>query len=355
MGVSFASVLLRRINALPFVLHLWGGTSAGKTVSLMAAMSVWGDPSMGKLVRTMNMTVNAMMTTASFLRDLPFAGDELQTIKSRYENYDKLIMSVCEGVERGRMTFSTVNETKSWNCAFVFSGEEPLTQSSSGGGAKNRVIEIECKHKVIENGAEVVEFVKHNYGHAGRHYIEWLSQRDDREIKQLYSILSKTLLELDTTDKQALSMAAIMLGDACGSAALFPGEPALTLDDVKGFLKSGSEVDTAERAYDLICDEIAIHDARFSVDANGDTHGETWGKMDEDICYIVKTQLERILRTNGFEFDAVKAKWASSGKLIKNSQGRYYTNTKCNNSRGNYVLLRLPDYTPRTKVQSTQC
>ena len=82
MAASFASPLLEKCNTLPFIFHLWGSTGKGKTVALMVAMSIWGDPATGALTRTMNMTHAAMMSTVSFLRNLPFAGDELQTIKS---------------------------------------------------------------------------------------------------------------------------------------------------------------------------------------------------------------------------------------------------------------------------------
>lgn len=147
LAASFASVLVERVSALPFVLHLWGGTGSGKTVAMMVAASVWGNPGMGKLVRTMNMTVNSMMSTASILRNLPFFGDELQTIKSRFENYDTLIMRVTEGLDRGRMTNATFQRQKSWLNSFVFTGEEPCTKSQSGGGVKTVLLRLSATSK----------------------------------------------------------------------------------------------------------------------------------------------------------------------------------------------------------------
>ena len=52
MAASFASPIIEKVNGLPFVFHLWGGTGTGKTVGLMTAMSIWGNPRMGKTVRT---------------------------------------------------------------------------------------------------------------------------------------------------------------------------------------------------------------------------------------------------------------------------------------------------------------
>ena len=352
MGASFASPLLSRIGALPFVLHLWGGTEAGKSVGLMVAMSIWGNPAFGKMTRTMNMTVNSTMTTAAMLRDIPFAGDELQIIKEQGGNYDRLIMSVCEGVDRGRMKFDKVNEMKTWNCAFLFTGEEPVTRSSSGGGAKNRVIEIECKGKVINNGRETAEFVRNNYGHAGRDYITYINN-NAAELEHLYGCFIKTLEGIDCTDKQRLSMAAIMLGDAIGSSLFFPGEQPLSAADVQPFLKTKAEVDIAARAFEYIKDVVAINDNRFSSNSSGDMFGEVWGRIDSVVygkepdikeerkVYFNKTKLVEILREAGYEFDAVKAKWAENGSLSRNTQGKLFHATKCHGIKGSYVLLNM--------------
>ena len=103
MAASFASVLLEPLKVLPFVLHVWGTTGTCKTVALMVSMSIWGNPKMGGLVKTMNMTRNAIMRNAAFLCSIPFAGDELQTIKDKWQgNFDQLIYQITEGVDRGR-------------------------------------------------------------------------------------------------------------------------------------------------------------------------------------------------------------------------------------------------------------
>lgn len=134
MAASFASPLLEKLQALPFIFHLWGGTGTGKTVGLMVAMSIWGNPRVGKLVRTMDMTANNMALISSFLNSLPFAGDELQIIKRRWgSNYDDIVMFLCEGVDRGRNTSrSTAERLKTWNNAFLFTGEEPITKRRMG-------------------------------------------------------------------------------------------------------------------------------------------------------------------------------------------------------------------------------
>ena len=178
MAASFASPLIHIIQENPFVFHLYGGSGSGKTVCMLLAMSIWGDPDQGKLTRSMNTTINAMMERATFLNSLPFAGDELQTIKSRWTGtYDSLIMQITEGINRGRMKNNELQEMRSWKCAFLFTGEEPCVKATSGGGVVNRCIQVEIKTPVFDktgpdSGNKIANFARTHFGNAGRAYIE---------------------------------------------------------------------------------------------------------------------------------------------------------------------------------------
>ena len=334
MGASFASPLIAKVNALPFVFHLWGGTGTGKTAGVMAAASIWGDPRPGRLVRTVNMTVNSMMQMASVLRNLPFFGDELQTVKSRYENYDNLIMQVTEGINRGRMTDTALQQQMTWQNAFVFTGEEPCTQNLSGGGVKNRVIEVECTDNVLENGNSVVNFINNNYGLAGPEYIRLLGKYPVRELfeKKMKNILDAT----GTSEKQAMAMALILTADRLAGWAFYPEEEALTAEDVKPFLKVQTDIDVAKRAYREIMGVILEHEVNFKPDMNA----MRWGRMGPTFVEINKTVLVRELRNIGFHFDAVKKQWAEQGYLLKNASGRYANCTKVDGEKGYYVCLK---------------
>ena len=335
MGASFASPLIARVNALPFVFHLWGGTGFGKTVGLMTAASIWGDPRPGRLTRTMNMTVNSMMQMASVLRDLPFFGDELQTIKSRFENYDRLVMQVTEGINRGRMTDTALQQQMTWENAFIFTGEEPCTQNVSGGGVKNRVIEIECADNVVKDGNSVVNFINRNYGLAGPEYIKFLS---DCSIQELFDTKVKEILDgTGTSEKQAMAMALIMAADELTGLAFYPDEAPLTVEEVKPFLKVQDDIDPAERSYREIVGVIMEHEVNFKPDVNT----ARWGRMGTDSVLINKFVLSRELQSLGFNFDAVKKKWAEKGYLVKSTSGRYANYTKVDNAKDYYVRLKF--------------
>ena len=347
MAASFCSVLIGKTGALPFVFHLFGGTGTGKTVALMLAMSIWGNPAMGKMTRTMNMTANAMMATAAFLKDLPFAGDELQTIKSKWENYDQLIMRVTEGIDRGRMEYNKMADIKTWNCSFLFTGEEPCTKASSGGGVKNRVIEAEIESPLFAgtSGNEITNVIRKNYGHAGKIFIEYVKDNmpliDDLFKKKVQEILNET----QTTSKQASSMALMLVADGIAQDLFFQDEENLTVGAVSKYLFNEREVDAAERAYAFIIDHIAQNSSRFEPD----NHGERWGVIDDikKEATIIKSTLVRELTENGIEFDSIKKDWAKRGYLRKSNQDRYSHKLHPHGCESaHYVIIHIPDPDP---------
>lgn len=336
MDVSFASPLIGLVNENPFVLHIWGGTGCGKTVGSMVAMSIWGDPGKGKLMRTMNMTSNSMMTLSAFLNNLPFAGDELQTIKTNWSNYDQLIMKVTEGIDRGRLNDGgkTISETKSWNCAYIFTGEEPCTKASSGGGVKNRVIEIECDEMVVENGNEVVNFVLENHGLIAREYIDAVNRTD---VLARYQDWYHTVMEAKvTTDKQAGSMALILTADEIVSRHIYHCDNWL-FSDTMGAVRSGTDVDVSERAWQYITNTIAENSANFQTDAQ-----RTWGKICGDSVYINAKVLNELLNREGYDLDACKRNWEKSKYLDRGTNGYSYQMT-IGGVNGRYYKLRCAE------------
>ena len=338
VAASFASVLIEKLNILPWILHVWGGTGNGKTVGLMAAMSVWGDPAPGRMTRTMNMTLNSTMAIADFLNNIPFAGDELQTVKQYNVNYDTLIMQCTEGIGRGRMKYDALQRSQTWRCAFMFTGEEPITRENSGGGAKNRVLEVEATEKIVYNGNETVNIISENYGHAGRIFIECIKNQGAR-IKEIYRQYYEEITDnYDTSEKQAMAMACLLTGEALAEEYIFKsGIPVLKPQDVCSYLTRVKDIDTSERAYDYLINTIAMNTNKFTEN----TIGETWGRIDDMYVLINKQVAINQLRNGGFEFDAVKKKWAESGYLVMNSQGKFVHQTKCYGLKSSYIKLKL--------------
>lgn len=336
MAASFASPLIQRCGALPFVLHLWGKTGGGKTVALKVAMSVWGQPVLGELINTLNMTDFSMLDTAGFLCNLPYAGDELQLMKTNLNlGYDRLIMRITEGVDRGRMKYDKRVPTKTWRTAFIFTGEDPCTSDSSGGGVKNRVVEIPVTENIISDGSAVAGFVDTHYGAAGPVFIDYIRKTDP---KPYYDSYFHTILHTcDVTDKQAMAAAMLLTGDELARQCLFPSEPPLSVDDIEPFIKSNSEVDVAIRAQQFVEEWIAVNERNFSSDSN-----QSYGRIDGGYVYVVAHILKDALEAKGFSFDAAKVDWANSGFLERNYDGKYTVSYRVGYSPVRCIKLKLP-------------
>lgn len=334
LSASLASPIVALLGINPFIVHFWGGTGVGKTVALMLAASVWGDPQQGKMVRSLNSTQVGMERNSAFLHDLPFIGDELQIIKSGFENFDKLIMYLCEGVGRGRGRQSGgIEMLQNWHCAYLFSGEEPITKSASGGGAKNRVIEIECKTPLVIDGNKTANLVRDNYGYAGKRFLQLLPS--PKELQAMYNDFHRQIMETGTTEKQAMAMAALMVADDIASVELFHDNP-LEFEDVAPYVMSAAEVDVAGRAYEWVCDWIAQNINHFR---NADV--EFWGEFDHEnkSLFVLKSVLEKALSDQGWDYRVVASKWAEHDLIQRNSQGKTVHYRTIRGVRATYMKL----------------
>ena len=121
-------------------------------------------------------------------------------------------------------------------------------------------------------------------------------------------------------------MAYMVLGDRMAGKYIFKGEKPLSIADIKQYLKSAKEVDITEaRAYEFVINLIARNINRFRANSFGEIQGEIWGRVDDDAILINKDVLNREMKTEGFEFDAVKSKWAEKGIYRKEYPRKIYT------------------------------
>lgn len=347
LAASFASPLLQPLGCLPFFVHLWGVDSGtGKTVALMVAASVWGDPSVGSYVKTFDGTAVGMEKTAAFLNNLPLCLDELQLAKDAKGKTNFDVYRLAQGVGRTRGNRSGgVDRTPTWQNCILSTGESPLTGQASGAGAVNRVIDIECKANsvVITDGMRVSGAVKRNFGHAGKAFVEKLYAAGDdvpQEIHDRYQVLFKTLAAQDTTEKQAMAAAAIVLGDELACRWIFGGtEQPVTMEQISEFLTSRAAVSAGERAYKYLCDWVSQNSNKLTGKTD---NGDVLGTLDGCRAYIIRSVFERVLQDAGYSMKATIS-WLKQAGLIE-TRGR--NNTKARRINGvptECFCLLLPD------------
>lgn len=347
LAASFSSPLLQPLGCMPFFVHLWGVDSGtGKTVALMVAASVWGDPAVGSYVKTFDGTAVGMEKTAAFLNNLPLCLDELQLAKDAKGKTNFDVYRLAQGVGRTRGNRSGgVDRTPTWQNCILSTGESPLTGQASGAGAVNRVIDIECKANsvVITDGMRVSGAVKRNFGHAGKAFVEKLYAAGDdvpQEIHDRYQVLFKTLAAQDTTEKQAMAAAAIVLGDELACRWIFGGtEQPVTMEQISEFLTSRAAVSAGERAYKYLCDWVSQNSNKLTGKTD---NGDVLGTLDGCRAYIIRSVFERVLQDAGYSMKATIS-WLKQAGLIET---RAKNNTKARRINGvptECFCLLLPD------------
>ena len=345
LASSFASVLLEPLNCLPFFVHLWGVDSGtGKTVALMVAASVWGDPAVGSYVKTFDGTVVGMEKTAAFLNNLPFCLDELQLAKDSKGRTTFDVYKLAQGVGRTRGNRSGgVDLTPTWRNCILTTGESPLTGTASGAGAVNRVIDIECKsaQAVIKDGMRISGAVKRNYGFAGRKFVERLYQPGViDQVSERYRELFRILSDRDTTEKQAMAAAAIILADELACQWIFSGQQPLTIEQVSEFLASKAAVSAGDRGYKYLCDWVTQNSNKL-CGRSENPNIEVLGALEDGRAYIIRSVFERILQDAGYS-TAAMISYLKQSNLIE-TRGRANTKGKrINGIPTECFCLRLP-------------
>ena len=345
LAASFASVLLEPLNCLPFFVHLWGVDSGtGKTVALMVAASVWGDPAVGSYVKTFDGTVAGMEKTAAFLNNLPFCLDELQLAKDSKGRTTFDVYKLAQGVGRTRSNRSGgVDLTPTWRNCILTTGESPLTGTASGAGAVNRVIDIECKsaQAVIKDGMRISGAVKRNYGFAGRKFVERLYQPGViDQVSERYRELFRILSDRDTTEKQAMDAAAIILADELACQWIFSGQQPLTIEQVSEFLASKAAVSAGDRGYKYLCDWVTQNSNKL-CGRSENPNIEVLGALEDGRAYIIRSVFERILQDAGYS-TAAMISYLKQSNLIE-TRGRANTKGKrINGIPTECFCLRLP-------------
>lgn len=341
MATTLASPLLEKLNLQPYMVNLWSSLSGnGKTLSCMVAMSIWGNPDIGALRLSSNNTQNYYSVVASFMRNFTCYFDELQIVKrSKYLDLESLVMDLCNGTEKGRLNKnSQARQVKVWFNNFLFTSNDKLVKENAGEQVYNRVIDVEIGEKIIENGQDIARIIKENYGFAGREYIKYIQKIGfDTIFSRFKAILDKILSTTKATDKQASSLASILLANELANECIFDDDYILQVEDIVEYVNDKDEIKTAVKAQEYIMNIISANWKRFEEN----NYGECWGIKDDFVCTINAQILFRELEKGGFEFNTVKKEWAENGFLETNSQGKFIHQTTVRKERGSYIRLKL--------------
>lgn len=345
---ALASVLIKKLNALPFIINLWGDSGKGKTVALKLAASVWANPDADYMTDPKS-TLTALELRMDFLNSLPVLIDDMAQVKERFNgDFSELIYFLCSGQGKARANTSLgINKQTTWSNVILTNGEHSLVAETTQGGAVNRVIDVEMDDGYIfQNGNKVCEIIGNNYGYCGKEFVEIVQDMPEYDIRQIYDeFVKKINLEAERMggpkeEKQVIPMAILLTADKIATEFIFQDGMYLDFEKCVELLKGKNEVSESERAYEFIQSEVASHINNFRP-INDEYRGEVWGKLDKDYVYILPSVFNRICNSGNFSSKTFLS-WAKKHDKIRvSSEGRSLISSRINGNISRcYAILR---------------
>lgn len=346
MAAAVVSILLKRIKQSGFTLHIWGESEYGKTVACMVGQSIFGNPSQNDnkgIGINFNFTAVGLEYRLNTYNNIPLFINEMQHQKDA-KDYDKILFLISEGKGRTRSTKSGgLAKENSWNNVVITNGEKNIIKENSNAGAYNRCIACEITEYTYENLREVADFVKENYGTPIRQILKHIN---DFDYKKIYDSYIDAMQDDDTTNKQKILKALILLGDKVVVDTLFKDNYYLTLEDLADKTISKKDIAIEERAYEYIRDWYVSEKRHFLTEdgdaiANQDIKVEIYGReLKDGYIAIIPTVLRKVLYNNGFDFNEVINAWKRKS-YIRHEKNRNTLTVQINNSKSKCIVLDI--------------
>jgi putative DNA primase/helicase len=202
LSAAFAGPLLKPCGAESGGLHLFSGSSEGKTTVLRAAASVWGNPADGKHVRSWNTTANGLEGVAELFNDNTLVLDEINQADPR--DVGKIVYAIGNEAGKSRADRTgAARPTARWRCLLLSSGEKSIVtimasvNQRANAGQQVRVLDVPVKRQFgvyddlrgfadgVALSNSIVAGAKEHYGVAGSAFLEKLT-RDRRDWRKEY-------------------------------------------------------------------------------------------------------------------------------------------------------------------------
>lgn len=345
MAGAVASILLKRIKQNGFTLHIWGTTEYGKTVACMVGQSIFGNPNQcagNGIGINFNLTAAGLEYRLGIYNNIPLFINEMQHQKDA-KDYDKLLFLVAEGKGKSKSTKNGgIAKENYWNNIVITNGEKNIIKSNSNAGAYNRCISLEIKDYSFEELSEVADFTKENYGTPIR---EILKHLDKYDCKKIFKDFLQSLENVDTTNKQKILAATLMLGDKIMTDIIFKDNYYIKLEDIQEALISKSQIAVEERALEVIRDWYISEKRHFVGDKEDDKDDklEIYGrKMADGYVAFIPSILRERLNDNGFDYMEVVNAWKRKN-YIRFSDKKNTKPVRINNSLVRCVVLDIKE------------
>lgn len=343
LAASLSSVLVKKLDVLPYIVDLWGETEGGKSVALMVAASVWANPAESHYIGDFRTTDVALEARSDMLNNLPLMLDDTSKTSARIrDNFEGVVYDLCSGKGKSRSNKELgINRENRWQNCIITNGERPLNSYVSQGGAINRILEVECREKVFTDPQHTASLVKKNYGFAGKLFVDILEKIGVEKIREIRQGFQRQLLTDKNMQKQSISLSVVLTADKIATDYIFKDGQYIGLEDAKKVLIDRNELSDNERCYRYIQDKIAMNSQRFDYD----TKCEKWGIIEDGWAIIYNSAFEALCKEEGYSKKSFLS-WADRQGLIQ-TQGNSVTKLKKVGGKTNRCVFLLLDDTQK--------
>lgn len=349
---AFASILLKPLNVLPFILNLWGETGKGKTVALMVACSIWANPAENKYITDSSSTQVAIEVREDILNNLPMFMDDLSKVKDKLgDGFTDFIYLLCGGKGKDRSNVNLgMNKVNSWQNICMTNIERPLTNETMRAGAINRILDFEMDDGAIfRNGNHVVSVLSKNYGFAGKMFVDVVKGLDLGELRAMQEGFLQQINEfaksqgVEKEEKQAIPLSLLLTADKLATDYIFQDGIYLDFERCVNTLKNKGDVSENERAYEYILSEISISINKFVPDDEGNYRGEMWGCIKDGYVVIISSAFDRIAEHGNFSRKGF-LQWAvKKGLVDTDNKGNPTKSCRFGDIKPRCVWLKMPN------------
>ena len=266
------------------------------------------------------------------------------TILDNAKDYDKILFLISEGKGKSRATKTGgISKENNWNNVVITNGEKNIIKDNSNAGAYNRCFSCEVTDYLYKDLQEVADFAKENYGTVIREILKYLPNYD---LKTMYKNIYNNLDQDDTTNKQKILEAIILLGDKLLTDIIFKDEYYLTVQDFENKIVKKKDVVVEKRAFEAIIDWYISEKRHFLNDEassleNQDIKVEIYGRdMQLGYVAILPAILRKVLDENGYDYFEVLNAWKRKG-YIKHDKNNNTQVVRLNGNRIRCVVLDI--------------
>ena len=191
----------------------------------------------------------------------------------------------------------------------------------------------------------MAEFVKRNYGFAGKEFVDVIKDLGVTRIKEIQQGFMELLADDEKMQKQSLSLSIILTADKLATDYLFKDAQYISLEEAKEVLIDRNELSDNERCYQFVLDKVAMNPARFDDKVE---NVEKWGTIENGYAIIYATAFTALCKEGGFSRTSFLS-WANRKGIIQ-VEGSGKRMDKVKSFDGNKIrciFLKLNDNTDR--------